>query len=438
MNVKRYNLGLLCANAVTIVLLLAVHFLPEKRLVLTSNASRSASLSIEHLPDGSLSSEWLNAAHTSWQCNQPEDFKSTYLPCAWRIELSSSVTQGIDLTRYDNMTIKMSYSGNANKIRIGIRNYNPTYSKPQDINSAKFNQIQLHARELNKEVRINLSAFAAADWWLNQYNVPLSESSAEVNNAVAVTIDIGELGKPGTHQFSIETLEFRGKLVRVVDWYLAIISIWLCGIFVFALKNILRLNAKTQQDRQVINQLSTNNKELKTETSKLRRLSTIDGLTQLYNRFGIDQIIAQLSAQDILGGPKYSLILADVDHFKRINDQHGHHIGDKVLQHVAQLFQAHLRAGDYVGRWGGEEFLIIMPGANKKTAMAMAEMIREALLNSECDSTPPVKVSASFGVSERLSGEEFADSFKRADNALYQAKASGRNCCVCAEDVSAL
>jgi diguanylate cyclase (GGDEF)-like protein len=127
-------------------------------------------------------------------------------------------------------------------------------------------------------------------------------------------------------------------------------------------------------------------------------------------------------------------LVIDIDHFKRINDQHGHDTGDLVLQHVAKVIQTHLRAGDYVGRWGGEEFIVIMPSASKKTAMAMAEMIREALFSTEFDPANPLTVSASFGVSERQPSEDFASCFKRADNALYKAKEHGRNCCVYAEE----
>jgi diguanylate cyclase (GGDEF)-like protein len=106
------------------------------------------------------------------------------------------------------------------------------------------------------------------------------------------------------------------------------------------------------------------------------------------------------------------------------------------LQHVAKIIQTHLRAGDYVGRWGGEEFIVIMPGSSKKTAMAMAEMVREAISGSGADLNlqTPITVTASFGVSERLPEEDFASCFKRADDALFKAKAQGRNCCVYAEE----
>jgi diguanylate cyclase (GGDEF)-like protein len=197
------------------------------------------------------------------------------------------------------------------------------------------------------------------------------------------------------------------------------------------------LNAQTQHDTQIINQLSNTNEQLREETNKFRRLSTVDPLTQLYNRFGIDQIIASLSGHGYLEtstAPKYALIIIDIDHFKHINDERGHDTGDLVLQQVAKTIQTHLRAGDYVGRWGGEEFIVIMPGSSKKSAMEMAETIREAIVTTPNNLGAPLLVSASFGVSERNEDEDFASCFKRADNALYKAKAQGRNRCVYADE----
>ncbi|RYY74035.1 MAG: GGDEF domain-containing protein [Gammaproteobacteria bacterium] len=439
MNDKRFNLFLVGAILVTISLLIGVHFVPEKRLVLVPDSIYPLYLMTEPLPDGRPSSEWTNPQHTNWNCYWPDNFHPGYFPCAWTLDLSPARERGIgvDLSRYDDMQIKINYTGPANKVRIVIRNFNPAYSTAADLNSTKFNALQLHTKELNQENRISLSAFAAADWWLNQFNIPLSDAAAELSNAMAISLDFGEPQPPGIHSFSIEKLEFRGAWVKVEDWYLAIISFWMVGIFIYTIRRMIQLNAQTKYDIRMINQLSENNEELKEETDKFRRLSTVDPLTKLYNRFGIDQIIASLLGKGYLQAPStplYSLLVVDIDHFKRVNDKRGHDVGDLVLQHVAKIIQTHLRKGDYVGRWGGEEFIVILPMSNKTIAMAMAEMIREAIFTTELDPEKPLLVSASFGVSERRPEEDFATCFKRADNALYKAKAQGRNCCVYAEE----
>lgn len=437
MNDKSFNSILLVAIVFTAALVIGVHFIPDKKLVLLPDATARLYLLIQPLPDGTPSSEWTNDTHTAWKCTYPENYHADYIPCAITVDLSKSADTGMDLSNYERLNLHLNYNGSANKVRIAIRNYSPVYSKTSDSNSTKFNAIQIHTSELNKENHIALSAFAAADWWLSQYNIPLSRSAPEMDNAMVITVDFGEPVQPGIHSFEIEKMELQGEWLHIEHWYLAILCAWMLGIFIYAIKRLLELHAQTKHDTQVINQLSSTNEQLKQETDKFRRLSTVDPLTQLYNRFGIDQIIASLSGNSYLqtpNNPHYSLLMIDIDHFKRINDQRGHDTGDLVLQHIAKIIQTHLRGGDYVGRWGGEEFVAILPGANKTIAMHMAEIIREAIFTTPCELDKPLSVSASFGVSERNEGEDFASCFKRADNALYKAKAQGRNCCVYADE----
>ncbi len=438
-NDKRFNSFLLGAILVTFVLLISIHFIPEKRLVFVPGETQHVFLTTDPLPDGKPAAVWTNEEHTSWNCYWPENLEIKYFPCAWTEEIATSREkgEGVDLSRYDDMIIKINYTGPANKVRIVFRNFNPAYSYVSDLNSTKFNAIQIHTKELNKENRISLSSFAAADWWLIQFNIPLSDAAAEMNNVMAISMDFGEPQPAGTHSFHIEKWELRGKWVPIEDWYLAILSLWMLGIFIYATRRLIQLYALAKYDMEVINKLSSDNDLLKEETNKFRRLSTVDALTQLYNRFGIDQIIASLSRNEHLQGastPLYSLLVIDIDHFKRINDQRGHDVGDVVLQNVAKVIQTHLRAVDFVGRWGGEEFIVILPASSKKMAMAMAETLREAIFSTEMDPDKPLLVSASFGVSERQPEEDFATCFKRADEALYKAKALGRNCCIYANE----
>lgn len=435
MNDKSLNSILLAAILVTLLLIVGVHFIPDKRLALISNPSIPLFLNSEPLPDGTPSSEWTNEEHTSWQCNYPDNFDGNYFPCGITMDLSSTIDQGRDLSGYENLTIHMNYTGPANKVRIAIRNYNPAYSNIEDRNSTKFNAVHLHTKDLNREHKLALTALTVADWWLNQFNIPLAQAAPEFTNAISITIDFGGPEQPGTHQFLIEKFELHGEWISTEHWYLGILCLWMLGIFIFAIKKLIELNAQTQYDTHIINQLSNTNEQLREETNKFRRLSTVDPLTQLYNRFGIDQIVASLANQNHPEtSANYALIITDIDHFKKINDQYGHDNGDLVLQHITNLIQDKMRANDFVGRWGGEEFVMIMPGASAKTAMSVAEAIRNTLANSKVKLNGEIQLSASFGVSEHQPNEDFATCFKRADNALYKAKELGRNRCVLADD----
>lgn len=437
MNAKNFNSVLLISILLTLALVAGVHFIPDEKLLLLPDNNARRYIAIESLPDGSSSAEWTDKTRNAWSCTSPKGYKTDYFPCGLTLYLSNSNNSGIDLSKFTYLNLHLNYQGSANKVRIAIRNFNREYSTVEDYNSTKFNAIQIHSQQLNQELHLPLSSFAVADWWLSKYNVPLSRSAPEMNNSLVITIDFGEPPPPGVHQFEIKKIEFQGEWIATEYWYLAIICLWMLGIFIYVIKRMVDLHAQTKHDTQVINQLSNTNEQLKEETNKFRRLSTVDPLTQLYNRFGIDQIIASLSGNSQLNTSNttsYSLLVADIDHFKQVNDKYGHDNGDLVLQHIAKILQLNLRAGDFVGRWGGEEFVVIMPNANKRTAMAIAEIIRDAISTTPCALEKPLPVSASFGVSERKENEDFASCFKRADNALYMAKSQGRNCCVYAEE----
>jgi len=123
-------------------------------------------------------------------------------------------------------------------------------------------------------------------------------------------------------------------------------------------------------------------------------------------------------------------MMLDVDHFKRVNDRYGHHVGDQVLRTLAERCKSALRSGDVLGRYGGEEFAILLPGTSQQNAAtALAERIRRKVAEDPIDTDAgAVKVTVSVGVAEMdeaMSHPE--DLFKRADAALYEAKQAGRN-----------
>lgn len=129
-----------------------------------------------------------------------------------------------------------------------------------------------------------------------------------------------------------------------------------------------------------------------------------------------------------MGGPHADLmavVFIDLDHFKRVNDTHGHTTGDDVLRTFAMLVQRDIRTTDKLVRWGGEEFLIVCLGTGRMEAGALAEKLRAAMQSQvwPCG----LQMTASFGVTALRPGEDIGDAIKRADTALYQAKASGRN-----------
>lgn len=164
-------------------------------------------------------------------------------------------------------------------------------------------------------------------------------------------------------------------------------------------------------------------------TADWRRASLYDELTGVMNRRGVGEAVGKmLPLAKALDRP-VSVALLDIDHFKSVNDTHGHDAGDKALMSVACLIADNLRDDDFVARWGGEEFLIVMPGADRRASAASAERIRMALAGHSVPlANVSLKMTASLGVSQ-LAGDEdgIEAAVARADAALYQAKHSGRN-----------
>jgi diguanylate cyclase (GGDEF)-like protein len=158
-----------------------------------------------------------------------------------------------------------------------------------------------------------------------------------------------------------------------------------------------------------------------------RRRSTLDRLTGLFNRNALEQRLSELHGQpcDPREGLAHALLLCDLDHFKRVNDRFGHVVGDAVLQDVAYAMRAALRAGDSIYRVGGEEILVMLPGADRGDALEIAERLRVAVRERRPVGVP---VSISIGVAVAEAGAvDTDDLLARADAALYAAKADGRD-----------
>lgn len=157
----------------------------------------------------------------------------------------------------------------------------------------------------------------------------------------------------------------------------------------------------------------------------LRHLSQTDKLTGMYNRQKLDEVLGRAVTLAQRYGRPLSVVMLDIDHFKRVNDVHGHLVGDGVLQSVAELLRQHVRASDLCGRWGGEEFLIVCPETDSSGALQLAENLRRLIEAHDYATHQPQ--SASFGVASWQASDTAYSLVKRADDALYLAKDSGRN-----------
>ncbi|WP_374444014.1 diguanylate cyclase [Stella sp.] len=174
--------------------------------------------------------------------------------------------------------------------------------------------------------------------------------------------------------------------------------------------------------------------ERKRMEDELRRLATTDPLTGAYNRrFGHTRLAEELRRRERYQN-RISVLLLDIDHFKAINDRFGHEAGDEVLRRLVDICVRVLRSVDIVVRWGGEEFLVLLPETGRLAAGRAAERIRAAVAAAEIavEGSPPIAMTVSIGAAEAI-GSDPGDVVRRADVALYAAKNGGRNRTVVAE-----
>jgi two-component system, cell cycle response regulator len=165
--------------------------------------------------------------------------------------------------------------------------------------------------------------------------------------------------------------------------------------------------------------------ELRQTEVELRRLLVTDQLTEIYNRKHLDEMLASEVGRSMRYGTVFSVIMVDIDKFKSVNDSYGHQVGDEMLKAMVAILQDRVRTTDTLGRWGGEEFMVICPETGLKNAKRLAEQLRAAVASTEF---PIVgEKTASFGVATYRNGEKGEEVMKRADNALFQAKEDGRN-----------
>lgn len=170
---------------------------------------------------------------------------------------------------------------------------------------------------------------------------------------------------------------------------------------------------------------------LRTNLSNAEELSLTDALTGVPNRRGYELALAKAIAEATRLGTPLSLAMCDLDHFKKLNDAHGHSVGDEVLKILTDILRENLRLGDTVARYGGEEFVIILTMTDIAEAVKTCERLREKIASRKltlvADGQPIEKITASFGVTQYIAGESPGAFLDRADAKLYQAKNGGRN-----------
>ncbi|MFN2340859.1 MAG: diguanylate cyclase [Halanaerobium sp.] len=220
-------------------------------------------------------------------------------------------------------------------------------------------------------------------------------------------------------------------------------TIWfklLIAIIVFFLIYItyrIRLATIKKKNQELVELVEKRTQKIVEKNKALEKMSRTDNLTKLPNRRHIlEKINEEIVRQKRHHNP-FSIIMGDIDHFKKFNDTYGHKIGDQVLEKVASLIKEEKREEDFAARWGGEEFLILLPETNIEQAYVTGERIRKEIMNMEYKANnKQLKITLTFGITEYDLDLSIEENINRADKALYQGKKQGRNCSVIFEEES--
>lgn len=408
---------LLIGCVLTLVAMVGYPYLPDKRLQLVTERTKAYIYA-----DSKNSVEWLDMDALRWRCQIDDSHNSAF--CGFNIVMDEERNEGLDFSQYNRLNLDLSYSGNSRYLRYYLRNREPGFSEREKAETHKFNQTQISVEFLPDGLSIGLDEFNVAEWWLSGFNVPRVLSGPSFDHVTSFGIDLAYPATKGEHVVQLHGAELTGDWVSRDTWYGGIIISWVVVLSVFGSYQLYNLRKRVVIERRRAERVAERNRELHQESQQYRELSEHDQLTGLLNRHGVTRAIAEL-----FGEPQkaISLLVIDIDHFKPINDTHGHDVGDRILRQMGEVLSDSVRQSDRLARWGGEEFVLLLPESDGTVAEAVAEKLRQRIARTRFEALPQQSITVSVGVGARRDGEDYHALFRRVDMALYRAKDAGRN-----------
>ena len=359
---------------------------------------------------------------------------------------------GVDISHARYLKVKVNYQGAGTKVRVTLRSFNPAI-KDKGIDSGIIVlSYLLQPSQLNSVQYLDLKDFQPVDWFLSQNTISVSEAKADLSKVLSVGLELPYLFKGGSHELEFEQLAIGSEWLPTRSLHQSLFWLWVFSLSFLSLSKVLSLRRRVLLDEQRIEQLTRSNRKLMTQSEFLKELSQRDTLTGVLNRSGFDISWRHLNTE--LKPPSgIAMIVVDLDHFKTINDQFGHQVGDEILRILGGLLMANVRQTDIVCRWGGEEFVVVCKVPDAQSGVDRAELIRARIeqrfhqfrfdtrvLNDEPFKGDAINVTASLGVAfATVKNNQKPDAtllFGLADKALYQAKEQGRNRVVLAGEAS--
>jgi len=313
---------------------------------------------------------------------------------------------------------------NSDKKFLGVFEFGVNINYILDIfkNNYNFETILLFKKDIFEIIFKNYNGVKYVPYSEEYYSINLENNNSEIktngtHNTIFKIHSIEDSSKQNIGKILfVKDLSTYTKSIENMVNLSVLISILLVFFSFYVIRKMFNKHIKTIESFQ---------KKLEIKNHSLLKLSLTDHLTQIHNRKSIENLLFNEQKRAKRYNHPLSVVIFDVDNFKKINDTLGHNVGDKVLRGISKLVSASLRETDYFGRWGGEEFLIVLPETNLHDGHLLSDKIREKIYSYDFKNIQ--NVSCSFGVSECLPEDTCENVVQNADTALYEAKHSGKN-----------
>jgi diguanylate cyclase (GGDEF)-like protein len=411
----RFEMVLLCLLLLTAAAVIFQKPLLERTIHYTPASVASATRILFADSDNGGKSIARSTGNMSWTCDLRAG--NPYPYCGYELFTDGNRgTHGLNLSNMRSFAMTLMYKGSATSFRVHVKNFDPRYSTVADIESPKFLRVEADTTP-GKLQRVEFvpDDFGVADWWLRKRKLPPEFGRPQFDNVTSFNVETGSEAPLGSHSFDIRDVTIKTAIMSDAQWYSLLLGIWIVMIVVYLGYRIGNLR-RAQAERLALEAL-----RLREAQEAARR----DHLTGILNRRGLMERFSDLAGHR-RGAFNLAVILIDLDHFKALNDTHGHDQGDRVLSAVAQVINGNVRSGDLAARWGGEEFIVVCADVDRRGAQKIADKIRERI--EVHDFGIPGGVTASLGVNwSNMAEPDLTQLVTQADIALYAAKAEGRN-----------
>lgn len=391
----------------------------EKTVQLYPSPGTAAHLfSDEEDPQGTSQATWINREETLYECHIR--YGVLYPYCGLVIKYKDATSKNyneldvfefsdataLDLSSYDGVKISVDYSGDSNSLSFTMRSALSLPNNQAEYDAIPFAYTNFDLRK--PQDVIDFSRMEIAKWWIDRYNPPQELRQPRFNGVFEISLSMPEQPVAGSHKVRLISITAAKSYFSQKTLLLAVYGFLGAGLLALIIQILWGYFSRRYTK----------------ENQALRTTMNIDPLTKCLNRLGLE---AQIHSIFPLSKPinLYVMVL-DLDHFKRVNDTLGHAAGDEVLRKVSAALAHELRTDDVLGRWGGEEFVIISR-ISPENLEALVNRLMRALSEITLACTPEsYKVAMSVGVTKAQVGEAFDEAFKRADEAMYQVKQAGR------------